>query len=795
LVNKISLPGCFSIGQESGSFLFPTKFVRILLPPFKIVSDIDVSIEKIKIVTNNFNVRELPIFPDQNIILLDEDNTLINIYNKSVYQSSEFFPSEIVKNVGIGYCRGYCILSLAITPLQFNPGLDELYFYPLISVDIKLEDSNYVNSLFRGLYDDQAWINNLVFNPGLIGEYSNIDSSFYDYPGGICDSNDSYDYVIITRSYLSDFNSSYNWTTFMSNYQLNGIKTKLVNIENILSCSDYWNSDPVFNDTAAITREFCKDAFLDWQIQYLLIAGDQENNIGIPRRLMSSNAEFNIETDLYWSNLDNTFNADHDSLWGEEGDSGFDLYSELFVGSLPCDEIYDISNWIEKTLRYQNSNDSDFLENAAFYAGKTNNPCEGDDFLDFIIYGTDNWYGPDPNASGPWPFDFLYGFDTWNSNNPKLSFNTSVRWTSENPNPGWEGGSESDALIGLRNAINTDNVTLLNGAMWISNPNMCLGITSSEWENNFNNSKPFFIYDYGSHCGDMDAVDDGVLHSLLFDSNTKLAFACILNTGHGWSSYNNTNCSNALQQKLFWDYLFNESKSGGFLNWQISKAHTWVKDFMTQIMNWDYSTGQWRQSIQSCTLFGDPALRLKPPNVEYSNRILDLFELWNLISIPTDHSIIKSNLSFLFNNNFYNWSEAINNNIIDSYVFGWNRTYQYYNLVDDLKPGYGYWIYAFNDTELWIEIISSTSKDFINNVESGWNIIGLPFYHNLSKSNLTFIWNNTNYTWDDAVSFGLVSDFIFSWDGENQYYHFADIIETGYAYWIYTYQPCKIKTK
>jgi len=330
----------------------------------------------------------------------------------------------------------------------------------------------------------------------------------------------------------------------------------------------------------------------------------------------------NVDSDIYWSNLDNTFNGDHDSSWGEEGDSGFDLYAELFIGRITCDTLQDVSNWMTKSFYYADATDGDYLENAAFYGGDTTWQCEGDDFIDYsAIKGTDNWLGPSPGAHGKYPtwLGFQYGFETWNAINIGNEYNLSVKWTAEPPNPGWQGGSESAAVAGLKNAISNDHVTLLSGIAH-ANAQMSLDVGMSSWEANYHNTKPFFIHDYGCHCGDIDAPDgDGVLHSMLFHSDTELAFGCVYNTCYGWGSFSDTNSSSALQQKLFWDYFFDVvNNSGSAMNWQLGKAMAYSKDTMAPTVDWTYSRapGSWRGIIQGCLLFGDPAQRLKSHDLE-----------------------------------------------------------------------------------------------------------------------------------------------------------------------------------
>jgi hypothetical protein len=203
-----------------------------------------------------------------------------------------------------------------------------------------------------------------------------------------------------------------------------------------------------------------------------------------------------------------------------------------------------------------------------------------------------------------------YGFETWNLTNPGNEYDLSVKWTAEPPNPGWRGG---DAVGGLRNAINNNQVTILS-AFAHADPHMSCDVYDNDWASQYHNTEPFFVTDMGYHCGDFDAVDDGVLDVMLFNSNTYLAFACTYNTGYGWGSFEDTNSSSAMQMKNFWDYFFDmENNSGDFDNWRLGKGQAWSKDEMAPTIDWTYSSapGSWRGVIECCLLFGDPAQMMK----------------------------------------------------------------------------------------------------------------------------------------------------------------------------------------
>ena len=620
--NDINLPGCISMGREAGQPKMPVKFIKLLLPPKTSVKNVKVVGTPIELELENIDLKESPIFPYQNPVPLGSEPEEF-VFDNTFYSSETMYPGTKNEDYGIGYSHGYAILDIALNPVQYKPNEGKIFLYPELTVSINLEENDYVNQFFRNNPEDEAWVKSLVWNPEIAKRYT-LDIPTFDYPGGLCDSEDNYDYVIITTEgggldyWETSEETPYNWESLMQKHEEDdGLSCRLVTIQDIYDCNDYDNSPP-FNDYQAHIREFCKDAYLDWETSYILIGGDDEGLASIPARHMDTSYEGNIDSDIYWSNLDENFNDDEDSLWGEEGDDGFDLYTETFIGRITCDEPQDVSNWLTKSFYYADSGDLDYLENAAFYGGDTGWTCQGDDFMDFsAVKGTDDWLGPNPHSDGPWPswLGFLYGFETWNKVDPDHSYTLSVMWTAEPPNPGWKGGSESAAIAGLKDAINNDNVAFISGIAH-AHSQMSLDVGMNSWESQYTNTKPFFIHDYGCHCGDIDASDDGVLHSMLFHSDTELAFGCVYNTCYGWGNYYSTNSSSALQAKLFWDYFLDvENNSLDLSNWQFGKAQAWSKDVMAPTIDWDYSYGTWRAIIQGCLLFGDPAQKFKPLNL------------------------------------------------------------------------------------------------------------------------------------------------------------------------------------
>ena len=168
--------------------------------------------------------------------------------------------------------------------------------------------------------------------------------------------------------------------------------------------------------------------------------------------------------------------------------------------------------------------------------------------------------------------------------------------------------------------------------------------------------------------------------------------------------------------------------------------------------------------------------------------ITSLLYNWNFISLPFNQSANKTNILVRYGGTNYTWAEAVTNGYINDYVFGWNRLGQSYIFADTLEPGYGYWVYAYNDCELWIENMSFSFDNYITDLETGWNIVGVPYDQNVNKTNLLV----NDIPWADAASAGIINDFVFGWSRTGQSYTFADTFEPGYSYWVYAYQQCTL---
>lgn len=97
-------------------------------------------------------------------------------------------------------------------------------------------------------------------------------------------------------------------------------------------------------------------------------------------------------------------------------------------------------------------------------------------------------------------------------------------------------------------------------------------------------------------------------------------------------------------------------------------------------------------------------------NPPEENKITDLEEKWNIFSIPFDEALSKENISVLYNEIEYSWSDAVDEGIIIDCSYGWDRQMQQYCEAEEFNPDEGYWIYAYEECSLYKYIYTPSLK-------------------------------------------------------------------------------------
>ena len=239
----------------------------------------------------------------------------------AVFSMNAFWPPEPVELAGTGYPGGTPSAEVIIHPLRYNPVTGELQ--RLISGTVSIGTAPGQRSLSP---------------PPLPAE---PDVSM----------------LVITSSEIREpFDSLAAWRT------AEGIPTEVVTTDQVYTT-------PGVDDAERI-RNYIIERYQNDGIEMVLLGGDTNY---IPCRFAypmsyewSGGREDNMPCDLYYSDLDGTWNLDGDDIWGEVEDS-VDLWQDVLVSRAPCEDLEEAWTFWNKIRDYETTDPGHF-ENALLAA-------------------------------------------------------------------------------------------------------------------------------------------------------------------------------------------------------------------------------------------------------------------------------------------------------------------------------------------------------------------------------------------------------------------------------------------
>jgi parallel beta-helix repeat protein len=646
---QISMPECFS-NAEVGEPSLPVYPARLLIPQGKQVKKIVVThVAPVRVV---YDFKNKPVAPVQKSVPFSVSYVFEFEKNESSYDLDAPVNKDVFEEGEIGFCRGYEILNVNLYPVVYTPKSGSVSYYPDMTVKVLLEDNSSKlqskgSSLLRSNGNDVRFVESIIDNPEDL-ETNPVEpldgggggGAPLEYTDGLCDPADSYDYVIITNNSLKDTTGyTYNWSDLIDHRQnYSGLSGTIVTVEEIDGCTDYWNATALYNDSQAHIREFCKDAYEDWETEYVLLGGDWDSSASnqiVPFRLFADRFESGtydtMACDKYYSHLDGDWYYSTDGIWGGGRNSGVnDLYGELCVGRICVVDAETVSNAVYKIINYDtNSSLSDsWLSTVSFWGGDLGWSSTSKQYMEEIRLGTDTWRT-------------FTGFEEWNSAHPSDQINTSERLYHADL-----GANYKTYFI---NSLEDDNASMVNH---LDHSTYLTPFGLPNWQSRVN-TKPFFGFTQGCLAGRFHSGFAGC-EQMICRHEGRHAYALVLNTGYGYGNSGSTNGASQYINAYFWDYFFN-NQSNNQENWQIGKAFLYAHDKMGSVIN--SNSASWCYAWYSAHLFGDPAQTLLRIGDDVNNAVSMSDE--NPSDSSTDVSINLSTINVTLTDadgDSFNWS-------------------------------------------------------------------------------------------------------------------------------------------
>jgi hypothetical protein len=272
-----------------------------------------------------------------------------------VYLEDRLYPQQILGGVHQGFMGDSRLVSFYVAPLAWNPVTKGLEISTRIEVTVELVPAAGQRDLrcrpVRSSEFERA-VGLGVVNPRDVAAYAATSTSVESglpAAAGLAPSALSvleeghYEYVVITLQALASyFEPLAEWKT------RKGVPAKVVTREWIEA-----------NYTGANVQEqmrnFIRDAYQTWGAVWILLGGD---TVQIPsRQVYAMDYEMGLDgnrirCDLYYSDLDGTWNANGVSPYGEVADS-VDMYPDVAVGRAPVENSTEAQVFVSKVLTYE----------------------------------------------------------------------------------------------------------------------------------------------------------------------------------------------------------------------------------------------------------------------------------------------------------------------------------------------------------------------------------------------------------------------------------------------------------
>jgi len=154
----------------------------------------------------------------------------------------------------------------------------------------------------------------------------------------------------------------------------NGLTTKLVSLDQIYN-GEYFPAEGY--DEAEKIKYFIKNSVEQWGTDYILLIGSIYN---LPMRIALF-GDMKLLTDMYYADLyfedgsfcdwDSNGNHIYGEYWHNDEKDIVDLYADVYLGRIPCNNIIDVNIAVNKIIKYESQPHDDWWDKIILLGGDT----------------------------------------------------------------------------------------------------------------------------------------------------------------------------------------------------------------------------------------------------------------------------------------------------------------------------------------------------------------------------------------------------------------------------------------
>jgi hypothetical protein len=358
--DAVCLPGQYSTTQPGYPNL-PLAVYNVVIPPDAEVTGVEVVSVSTKALSGEFSIH-----PSQRPQVLSKPAQAFVPPDARAYASSQTYPAEMVGFTRSGVMGGYRIASFRVAPLRYYPAQKRLELVTRVEVAVRYERSRH-----EGLSLDKSQVElmgqnvrALVVNPEEVAQWAPATRRLTGASVAELTSDSLCDMMVITSTArAANFQPFVDWKT------RRGIKTVVMKTESIYA--SYTG-----RDNQEKIRNCVKDYWQNHGLKWVIIGGDDDI---VPVRTCRLTVEGNTEdiaSDMYYADLQYSWDSNNNDLFGEMEDS-VDLYYDVFIGRTPVDNAADVATFFAKDTMFEKHQDTTRLKRVLYGSTMLFDPYHG----------------------------------------------------------------------------------------------------------------------------------------------------------------------------------------------------------------------------------------------------------------------------------------------------------------------------------------------------------------------------------------------------------------------------------
>ena len=522
------------VTAEPGQPLLPQWSLTLAMPQGMRVAGVDCEARETREVG-----RGLRVFPGQTPVPVSQTSLPPFVSpDPAVYESDAAWPGGLAEASPVGIKSGFRLVTITLHPLQYQPASGLLTIAGELAVTVRYEPDPLAPREFLTpgqLASLGSAVRTLVYNPDDVNKYS---------PAVRHTDFGEIDYIVITSDALAtDFQPLVDWRT------RKGFKTEIRTVSWI-------TANYTGRDTPERIRNFIIDYYNTKGLRWVLLGGD---NAVVPcrrARAYCGGYTGDIPADLYYGDIQGTWDDDNDNIFGEAGQDSVDFYYDLYVGRASVDDTTQVQTFVSKVLTHEKTPPTAYLRrmlmaDALLWSGY-NHRQSNDSIAAITPSGWTDVIIHDPGSS------------------------TSVRDSINN-------GFQFVHLVGHGNEFG-----IYDGSNAYYNTNFA--------NNQTNGSKVNLMNSIACYSGNFEHSD--CVAEAAHNRNGGGSIAVIFNSRYGWGTPPSMGPSEILDVR-FYDYFFNHDTMPIGVTNALSKE---------VYRNLAVSQGVWRWCYYELNLLGDPLL-------------------------------------------------------------------------------------------------------------------------------------------------------------------------------------------